>query len=59
MIIEFVMNAIIPCYLIMSKYLTSFVEAGHDSKEDAVACMRLMQKKAREILQKKRRKSSQ
>ncbi|KAL5105399.1 hypothetical protein TcWFU_002938 [Taenia crassiceps] len=36
---------------IVSEYLEQLIqndEAGHDSKEDAVACMRLMQKKAME-----------
>ncbi|VDK36548.1 unnamed protein product [Taenia asiatica] len=44
---------------IVSEYLEQLIqndEAGHDSKEDAVACMRLMQKKVKENLQKRVRR---
>ncbi|CDI96854.1 rna exonuclease 1 [Echinococcus multilocularis] len=46
---------------IVSEYLEQLIqndEAGHDSKEDAVACMRLMQKKVKECLQKRVRRPS-
>ncbi|KAL5963766.1 hypothetical protein TSMEX_008498 [Taenia solium] len=44
---------------IVSEYLEQLIqndETGHDSKEDAVACMRLMQKKVKENLQKRVRR---